>query len=266
MRRNKLRELLKEERPTVGASVSCPWPGIVEILGRTGVFDYIEFEGEYMSWDLNNLENLARATELFDISSMMKIDQEPRCFIAQRSLGTGIQNVLFADVRTVEDARQCVRIVKPETPEKKGLLGCHARRSVGYFLEAESPAAIQTADDAVIAFMVEKRETVENLEEILSVKGLDMIQFGPCDLSISMGVPGIPIHPKVKEAELKTIKASVNIGLRPRVELPYGYSLDDVRKYMDLGVRDFNLPMDLAVLYSWLKKSGEGLRKVLIKT
>ena len=225
MRRNKLRELLKEERPTVGASVNCPWPGTVEVLGRTGVFDYVEFEGEYMPWDLNDLENLARATELFDISSMMKVDQEPRCFIAQRSLGAGIQNVLFADVRTVEDARQCVRIVKPETPEKKGVLGCHARRSVGYFLEAESAAAVQAADDAVIAFMIEKKETVENLEEILSVKGIDMIQFGPCDFSISIGVPGQSSHPKVKEAELKTIKTSVNMGLRPRSSYRMGIVL-----------------------------------------
>ena len=87
MRRNKLRELLREGKPTVGTAIVCPWPGIVELIGRTGMFDYVEFEGEYMPWDLHDLENLSRAVELFDMSSMMKADQEPRTFIAQRSLG-----------------------------------------------------------------------------------------------------------------------------------------------------------------------------------
>ena len=135
----------------------CPWPGLVEIIGRTGVFDYVEFEGEYMPWDLHDLENLSRATELFDISSMMKIDQDPRCFIAQRSLGSGIQNVLFADIRTVEDAEEWVRIVKLETPGKKGLHGCHARRNVGCHPESGSLAYARAMDDVVIAFMIEKK-------------------------------------------------------------------------------------------------------------
>ena len=219
-----------------------------------------------MPWDLHDLENLSRAIELFDMSSMMKVDQEPRCFITQRSLGAGIQNILFADVRTVDDAKECVRIVKLETPEIRGIHGCHARRSVGYFLEAGSPAYARSVNDVVIAFMIEKKETLETLEEILSVKGIDMVQFGFCDYSISIGMPGQTSHPKVKEAELKTITTSVKMGIRPRIELGFSYSPDDVRRYMDLGVRDFSLPMDVEVLYSWLKQSGDGLRKVLETT
>ena len=264
MRRNKLREMLNEGKPTIGAPVLSTWPGTVEVIGRTGVVDYIDFLGQYASWDLHDLENLARATELFDMSSMFKVDQEPRTFIAQRALGCGMQNILFADVRTVEDAQECVRCVKPETPKMGGTNGCHARRNVGYGLEGGSPEYVKAMDDAVIALMIEKKGAVDNLEEVLSVKGIDMVYFGPCDYSLSIGVPGQWSHPKVKEAELKTIKTALKMGVRPRICIEEFYtSKEDIKKYIDLGVRDFTLPSDFRIVYNLLKHHGEILGEML---
>lgn len=238
------------------------WPGIVEVIGHTGVIDYVEFLGEYAPWDLYDLENLARATELVGMSSMMKVDEQPRSFLAQRALGSGMQNILFADIRTVEDARECVRIVRAETPETKGINGCHARRNVGYLLEVGSPEYVKAMNDVVVALMIEKKEAVDNLEEILSVKGIDMVQFGACDYSLSVGLPGQQSNPKVKKAELRVVKTALKMGIHPRAAIN---NLDNVEMYIDLGVRDFNLPTDLTILYQWLKKNGESLRKILSK-
>ena len=129
MRSNKLRELLSSDKPTLGVPVICPWPGIVEIIGRTGVFDYVEFVGEDMPWHLHDLENLSRATELYDMSSMMKVDQEPRTFLATRAVGSGIQNILFADIRGPDDAREAVASMRPDTPELRGSAGAAMRLS-----------------------------------------------------------------------------------------------------------------------------------------
>jgi len=263
MRKNRLRELLKEGRPTIGTRILSAWPGIVEVIGRTGAIDYVEFVGEYAPYDLYDLENLARATEIFGISSMLKVDQEPNCFLAQRALKSGIQNILFTDIRSVEDARECVRIVKPETPESRGINGCHAARCVGYGLESGSPEYVEAMEDAVIALMIEKKGAVENLEGVLSVKGIDMVQFGPCDYSLSVGVPGQRSHPRVREAELETIKTALRMRVRPRVELRPATKKEDIEKYIDLGVRDFSLPMDVSILYHWLKENGERLGKML---
>ena len=90
-----------------------------------------------------------------------------------------------------------------------------------------------------------------------------MVQFGPRDFSVSLGVPGRSSHPKVKEAELRVIKTAIEMGIRPRVELGFDFSLEEVRRYMDLGVRDFNLPMEVEVLYPWWRKHGDSLRNVL---
>jgi len=45
MKRNRLRELLNEGRPTLGTHVITPWPGIVGVIGHSGAFDYIEYVG-----------------------------------------------------------------------------------------------------------------------------------------------------------------------------------------------------------------------------
>jgi len=112
----------------------------------------------------------------------------------------------------------------------------------------------------VVALMIEKKQAVDNLEKILSVSGIDMVQFGPCDYSLSIGLSGQASHPKVKEAELKTIKTALKMGVHPRVEIN---NLENIEKYLDLGVRDFSLSSDMVILYRWLKENGGSLRKIL---
>jgi len=143
MYKNRLRQLIADNKPSIGVRVLTPWPGMIEVIANTNTIDYIEFVGEYSPWDLHDLENIARAAELHQISSMFKVDQEPNVFLAQRALGSGIQNILFTDIRSLEDAKKCVRIVRPEIPEIGGINGCHMRRNVGYVLDGGSQEYIQ---------------------------------------------------------------------------------------------------------------------------
>src|SRR5262245_7803338 len=72
----------------------------------------------------------------------------------------------------------------------------------------------QYANDEVLVFaMVETREAVKNLDEIVSVEGLDGVYVGPSDLSLSMGkTPTLdPQDPEV----LAAIKA-ICAGTRKR--------------------------------------------------
>src|SRR2546423_4382636 len=156
MRRNNLRELLKADKPSLGTHLHSTWPSIVELVGHSGMFDYIEFVAEYAPYDLFALENLGRAVDLFPhMSAMMKIEQEPRTYLAIRAIGSGLQNLLFADPRTVADVQECVRAVRAETPNAKGRHGVGMRRDVRFVLEGGSPAFVQALDDAVIALMIE---------------------------------------------------------------------------------------------------------------
>ena len=111
MRPNKLRELLKAGKPTLGTHIHSTWPSEVEAIGHTGLYDYVEFVAEYGPFTLHDLDNLARAAELYNMGSMIKVDQEPRTFLSQRAVGSGFTSVLFADCRTVQEAEDIAHTV-----------------------------------------------------------------------------------------------------------------------------------------------------------
>jgi len=261
MKKNRLRELLNEGKPTIGTHMVTTSPQIVEVIGHSGAFDYIELCGEYAPWGLTDLDNFARAVELFPhMSSMMKVEQEPRIFITTRSLGAGIQNVLFADCHSAAEVKECIRAVKPETPEDGGVHGCSLRRIGGYLLDIGNEAWAKALREVVIVIMIEKVSAMEQLEEILSVEGVNMVQFGPCDYSISLGKPGQWGIPELQKAQRDMIELALKKGVHPRVEVD---SFEEAKEYIDMGVRHFCIGFDLAVIYEWCQHHGKGMRKLL---
>ena len=107
MRPNKLRAALDGRLDaTLGTRIYTAVPGIVELIGHAGTFDYVEFLAEPAPFDLFALENLCRAAELYDLSSIIKIEQTAMPFVAQRAVGAGFQGVLFADVRMRKTSRE----------------------------------------------------------------------------------------------------------------------------------------------------------------
>ena len=261
MRSNRLRELLRSSKPSLGTRILSSWPTTVELIGQSGMFDYVEFVAEYAPYDLYSLENLGRAVDLFDhMSAMMKIEQEPRTNLAVRAIGSGIQNLLFADIRTVEDAQECVQAVRAESPETGGRHGVGMRRDVGVVLEGATQQFVDALEESVVALMIEKEPAVENLESILSVKGVDMIQFGPADYSMSLGLAGQLQHPRVKEAERHVIETALNMGVVPRVEL---HGLEGMTPYLEMGVQHFNVGIDVQTLFQWYCDTGREVRKEL---
>ncbi|MBC7236366.1 MAG: 2,4-dihydroxyhept-2-ene-1,7-dioic acid aldolase [Chloroflexi bacterium] len=260
MRPNRLRQLLDEGKPSLGTHVICPWPGMIELIGLSGVFDYVEYVGEYSSFSLEQLDNIGRAIDLFpNLSGMMKVEEQTRGFIAQRAIDSGIQNVLFTDVRTADDVRECIRYVRPETPEAGGVHGAGMRRSVGYVLEGGSPAWVEAMNQVVVAVMIEKKAAMENLDEILAVPGLDMVQFGPSDYSISVGKPGRGGDPDIREAQNTMIKKALAAGVHPRVELG---SFEQAQPFLDMGVRHFCVGWDIGTIFRWCRQQGEIIEKL----
>jgi len=253
--------LLNADQPSLGTHLHISWPSIVELVGHSGAFDYVEFVAEYAPYDLYALENIGRAVDLFPhMSAMVKIEQQPRTYLAIRAIGSGLQNVLFADPRSVADVEECVRAVRADSPATGGLHGVGMRRDVGFVLEGGSPAFVQSLEDSVVALMIEKASAVENLEAILSVKGVDMVQFGPADYSMSLNLAGQFKHPKVKEAERYVIETALKKGIAPRAEIS---SPDEAKEYLDMGVKHFCVGTDVSILFNWFKNTGKGMLDLL---
>jgi 4-hydroxy-2-oxoheptanedioate aldolase len=259
MRPNKLRRLLQEGKPSISTHVHSTWPSIIEAVGHTGLYDYVEFVAEYGPYDLHDLDNLCRAAELYDLGMMIKVDYEPHRFVAQRAIGSGFGSVLFADCHNVDEARDCILSVRPDTPEDAGFHGVGTRR-FAYMGYGGTPDYVQALRDVVVVLMIEKKGAVDQLEEILSLPGLDMIQWGGADYSMSVGKAGQRRDPAIKATEQRVIETALKLGVQPRAEIG---SPDEAKYYQDLGVSHFCIGTDISVLFQWWKENGEALRKVV---
>lgn len=264
MRKNRLRELLNEGKPSVGTHVLSSWPTITELVGQTGTWDYIEFVAEYTPWTMHDLDNLGRAIELFpDFTGMIKVEQDTRGHLAMRAIGSGIQNLLFADVRTPDDVRQCVRAVRAEHPDYGGLQGVGMRRDVRTVLHGGSPQYVQALGEAVVVLMIEKKEAVEDLDALLSVKGVDMVQFGPSDYSMSLGLSRQTAQDQVREAETYVIETAHRMGIPARAEIR---DAGGAQRYLEMGVKHFCVGWDVRVWHDWLTENGKAMRDLLSAT
>ena len=265
MRRNLLRERLDAGQPTVGTHILSCWPTLVELIGHSGQYDYVEFTAEYAPFDMHDLDNLGRAFEVAGLAGMIKIEQTQYTHQAMRAIGSGFQSVLFADIRSVEDARTAVNAVRAETTmargaRGRGLMGVGMRRDVGVVRQGGQPAYVEALNDVVIALMVEKKSCVDDLDAILSVPGIDMVQFGASDFSMSIGKPAQYGDPEVLAAETKTIEMALKKGLHPRVELRDPSQAD---KYLKMGVKHFCIGWDVRILADWWDSKGAEMRGLL---
>jgi len=265
IRRNLLRERLNAGLPTVGTHILSCWPTLVELIGHSGQYDYVEFTAEYAPFDMHDLDNLGRAFEVAGLGGMIKIEQTQYTHQAMRAIGSGFQSVLFADIRSVEDAKLAVDAVRAETTmaagaRGRGRLGVGMRRDVGTVRHGGTPAYVDALNEVVIAIMVEKKSCVDDLEAILSVPGIDMVQFGGSDFSMSIGKPGQHGDPEVVAAEKKTIEMALKMGKNPRVELR---DPSQAAKYLDMGVQHFCIGWDVRILADWWDSKGAEMRNLV---
>jgi len=262
MPRNKLRKLLREGKPTIGTHYSCTWANLVEIVGNSQQFDYAEFTGQYGPYTLHDLEHLARACEITGMDAMIKIDQEPRTHIATRAIQAGFTAMLFADCRTAEDVRRCVQSVK--LIPQGGINGVQYGRVMGYGIVRGHPVTLadyaKFIDEIVIVIMIETESLVDEIEDALSVPGIDMVQFGPSDFSVSIGRPGEGYkNAQITEAMERSYQGAKRKGIRIRAEC----SVEDMQRWMDLGCLDFCIGSDTATISAWAQNTGKAIREKL---
>ena len=110
---------------------------------------------------------------------------------------------------------------------------------------------IDALNEIVVAVMIEKGTAVDQLDEILEIEGIDMIQWGPSDYSVSTGKIGQ--WTAIKPVEKMVIEKSLAAGIQPRAELN---SIDDAKYYLDLGVKHFCVGTDVSILHHYWKTQG----------
>ncbi|MCG3770835.1 MAG: 2-keto-3-deoxy-L-rhamnonate aldolase [Nitrosomonadaceae bacterium] len=114
-----------------------------------------------------------------------------------------------------------------------------------YGMMAKAEYMQHANETTLLCLMIEGKDGLSNLDEILSVLGIDIIFAGPYDLSQSLGLPGQVLHPQVQGH----IKDMLN---RVRAKgLAFGLFVDTVetaRDYRDMGVQFISISVDVHIL------------------
>ena len=100
------------------------------------------------------------------------------------------------------------------------------------------------ANEAVTILQIEGQEGIDNIEDILSVEGIDVLFIGPYDLSQSLGVAGQIEHPLVEQKMLEIVELCAKKGIT------VGTFVDTVanaQKWKKLGVKYISYSVDVGI-------------------
>ena len=259
---NRLRELIKSDKPTLATRVFNTWPVMTETVGATGFYDYMEFSAEYAPFDQYDLENIARAAELHGMGSIIKVDYANRAYVSQKAICSGFQGILWTDHKTAKDVEATIQMVMSDSLQDEGQFGIPTRRLIGNLQGMKQMDFVQVCRDVVKLFMIEKKAAAENIEDICSVDGVDMIQFGPSDFSMNSGFNFVDHMAEVREIEAMCIKTAIKHGVRPRAEL-MSADADTFKKYLDMGVKDFCVGGEVWSASARWNRDGKSFRDVI---
>jgi 4-hydroxy-2-oxoheptanedioate aldolase len=114
-------------------------------------------------------------------------------------------------------------------------------------------------NEQMVIPMIEDVEAVECIDEIMSVKGMDGVFFGPADYSISAGVPLQTRSQTVLDAVQKTIDAANKHGRFVIFGAKYPY-WEDAPTLKEMGVHAIEVGHDVTILANNWKKTLECMR------
>ena len=174
----------------------------------TGI-ECLLIDGEHGTFTTRDLDDMCRVAELHGLTPIARVPNVEESTI-QSYLDRGVLVIFAPGIDTAEDARQLVDASRYPPVGKRGIGG--APRWVGY----QSVANRQQIEEAnagitVVAFL-EHREAMDNLEEIMSVEGIDSYYVGPADMSLSLGHPGEIDHPEVEACVDRVRQAALARG------------------------------------------------------
>ena len=191
---NLVKQKLQQGQKTVGGFLQTLSPVAAEIMSQSG-FDWLIVDLEHAPGDFANLQLQLQAMNGSAVIPFARAPWNDEVAI-KRILDTGVLGVLIPYVNTRAEAEAAVAACKYPPEGVRGVAG--SPRAAGYTRNAMSYLNSANAE-IIVMIAVETAEAVDNLDEILSVAGLDGIFIGPMDLASSMGHLGNPTHPEAQE-------------------------------------------------------------------
>jgi len=247
---NRIKELLNRGEVTFGGWVTIGNPEVAELMAKAG-FDWLVFDTEHAPLSLETVQTQLEAINGTNVTPLIRVAWNDMVLI-KRALDIGANGLLIPWINTKEDAERAVKACRYPPA---GLRGVGPRRASRYGLDWNEYLA--TADkNLLIILQIETSEAVKNVEEILSVDGVDAFFIGPVDLSASFGFLGKWDHPKALEATENVLRVGKKLGIPGGI---YAMNLDIAIEHAKNGFQFIALDSDYGLL---LKQCQAALQKV----
>ena len=169
---------------SIGSWIQIGHPSVGEIMASTG-FDWLAVDLEHSAITMREAEDLIRVIDLKGVVPLVRISSNNSEQI-KRVMDAGAHGVIVPMVKTAVEAECAVKAVKypPEGERSIGLA-----RAQGYGTKFSEYFEWKQTGSMVVV-QIEHIKAVDNLQEILSVPGVDAYIVGPYDLTGSLGIPG----------------------------------------------------------------------------
>jgi 4-hydroxy-2-oxoheptanedioate aldolase len=206
VRTNTLQSIWKEGKTAINGWCAIPNAWSAEVMANAG-YDSLTLDLQHGLLDYTTAVPMLQAISTTDVIPLARVPwNEPG--IIMKLLDAGAYGIICPMINTKDE---CERFVGACRYAPRGYRSSGPTRASVYARESNYQSY---ANDTILTFaMVETVEAVQNVEEIVSVPGLNGVYVGPSDLSLSMGDKP---HPDLREpkyvAVLDRIVAACKAG------------------------------------------------------
>ncbi|OQE37683.1 hypothetical protein PENCOP_c009G05058 [Penicillium coprophilum] len=162
-------------------------PQVVQLASNCG-YDALFIDLEHSTLSLNDASLLCMAGLCSDITPFVRVPYQCGDGFVQRVLDGGAMGVVFPHIHNKDDAISAVSICKYPPTGKRSMTG-----QLPYFRLQPTPADVFTTENnsnaSSVFVMIETRESIDNVDEIAAVDGIDVLLIGSNDLATELGVP-----------------------------------------------------------------------------
>ena len=175
---------------TIGSWITLYNESLVEIFAKSG-FDWLVVDLEHSAISIDQAAKLIRVIDLSGCSPLVRLTSNDPNLI-KRVMDAGAHGIIVPNINSSEEAKKAVMATRYAP---LGTRGVGLARAQGYGATFDEYYNWQKKEPVVIV-QIESKESLEYLEDIFSVNGVDGFIIGPYDLSSSMGIPGNFSHPE----------------------------------------------------------------------
>ena len=247
--KNHLKEILKQGRFAIGTTITIGHPDVAEVIGRLG-YDWILIDTEHAPLEPATVQNLLQAMSASQSVPIVRVPWNDMVLI-KRILDVGAYGIIVPWVNTKEEAVRAVRSIKYPP---LGLRGFGPRRAAMFDQDY-----VKTANEELfLGVQIETQTAVDNIDEILSVEGIDAALVGPSDLSMSMGIFSQFQDPRFVAAMEKIARSCMDHHVTAGM-----LAVDDVGLRARQGYRLLNKNGDIKLLINATTRSLQESREAI---